>query len=406
MAAGINKQRHAILIYPGLFHDNANGSQVRATSLLQWLRANFTCVTLYAIDGYPEPINGAELKAAMARFYPDVEVVIEKYSKQLQWASKCKKLLQSINPFICGKLIKARIPRTTPKWEKLTAKPNSSLIFVNYTNTLFHLNGINPGQCIVETHDIQFLRKAKGPGRSSLTLGALMRFRLEFGILRTVAGAVGISRFEAYLIQNTAPETAVFYIPDYDQRPVKRLPLVDKRWDLLFIGSGNAINERGLVEMFARPDLDLGQYQIAISGNVCKLPSIKAIAATRKNVHLLGFVDDLEALYASSRACLCPTDGTGLNIKIVEALRFGRPVFASSSAMEALNAGHENCVFPVENSAMSAMLQDPADWVRASQASGEFYQKFVYGGDMGKLAEWTRGRAPCRNSGYLAQSVR
>ena len=93
-------------------------------------------------------------------------------------------------------------------------------------------------------------------------------------------------------------------------------------------------------------------------GRVGENTSVRAFAQDRPHIDLLGFVDDLSAIYAASKAAISPVDGTGLKIKAVEALGHGRPVFASRHSMEGLAPGYDRCVFPIERSLIERILWD------------------------------------------------
>ena len=57
-----------------------------------------------------------------------------------------------------------------------------------------------------------------------------------------------------------------------------------------------------------------------------------------EGVRILGFVDDLAALYAASRVICCPLlEGGGTRVKIIEAAAYGRPVVSSRIGAEGLD---------------------------------------------------------------------
>ena len=392
---------HAIMYYPGSFIGAANGSQVRALGLLSFLQAHFSRVSLYSLASDP-PWTPADREFLASKF-PSVRLVVEQVGVWTKWAARLKKIALMLFPGSARPILTARIAGQSPCLDRLVRESEDHVLCVNYVDNLSKLNGIEPARCVVETHDIQFLRRAIGGRRGPLSVASYARLRAEFGAVSAVAGAVGISRNETYLLRSLAPSTPSFYIPDYDPKPPVDCTSSDHRYDLLFVASSNIINQRGFRDLLDRSELDLVRYRIAICGSLCSVPSIRDLAQHHSNVTLLGFVDDLLALYAASKACLCPTTGTGLNIKILEALQHGKAVFASRSAMDALADGYGECVFRIGRAEFARILDDPHALARAKRAAHAYYRSFTSTGDLGDYARHLSGLAR-KQSGAIGVS--
>lgn len=104
---------------------------------------------------------------------------------------------------------------------------------------------------------------------------------------------------------------------------------------MLFVGSRNVINvkavelfvERVLPEIRAR----VGQAHLALVGSVCDEVD------DHPGIVKLGVVDDLSQAYASAEVVVIPTTfGTGLKIKTIEALGYGKPVVSTAVGAEGL----------------------------------------------------------------------
>lgn len=75
--------------------------------------------------------------------------------------------------------------------------------------------------------------------------------------------------------------------------------------------------------------------------NNCNLP---------KNVQVLGFVDNLDKLFFSAKAFLCPIfNGSGMKVKIVEALMHGKSIICTDFA--AIGYEKNKDVFEIANNA-------------------------------------------------------
>lgn len=114
-----------------------------------------------------------------------------------------------------------------------------------------------------------------------------------------------------------------------------------------------------------------------------------------------GFVKDLAAEYAAARLVLCPIwSGTGANIKLGEAIQFGRAVLATRHSAQAYNgflrANEELLVFDQPSEFIDVLvdaLQDSdrlrALEIRASQAASKYlnqgYVNRIIAEDVGRL---------------------
>ena len=59
-------------------------------------------------------------------------------------------------------------------------------------------------------------------------------------------------------------------------------------------------------------------------------------------IHYLGFVPDLDELYARSRVICCPMiNGGGTRVKLIEAAAYGKPMVATSVGAEGLAFRHD-----------------------------------------------------------------
>jgi glycosyltransferase involved in cell wall biosynthesis len=140
----------------------------------------------------------------------------------------------------------------------------------------------------------------------------------------------------------------------------------------------------------------LGKYRVAVCGKVCQQPDVIQVASHYPNVSLLGFVDDIDQIYRRSQAAVSPVVGTGLKIKIVDALAKGKPVFASPSSLAGLPPGYEGCVFPIQRQVVSRILDHEENRRAAVHESRAYFATFGQRGDHEELLRLLRGRLPVR----------
>ncbi len=135
-----------------------------------------------------------------------------------------------------------------------------------------------------------------------------------------------------------------------------------------YIGSPNYSNwhaiNRFLIEVW--PDLlamENSQVQLVIAGKICdwfNLLEPKRVASlAESHVHLLGEVRSLHEFYSQIDIAINPVQfGTGLKIKNVEALAYGKPlVTTASGALGMSPAAREHCIVVPDFRTMSEELQ-------------------------------------------------
>ncbi len=106
-----------------------------------------------------------------------------------------------------------------------------------------------------------------------------------------------------------------------------------------YMASDNPINQQSLTDMnaaiAARPNL-LERYDFHLAGAICN-----SSAASETPFKKLGFVDDISGFYQDTDIVINPNvGGTGLKIKSVEALAYGKAMVATKEAMVGLKSQH------------------------------------------------------------------
>lgn len=387
---------HAILVSWGSFMAQSNGSHARVLALLEFLRRRFDRVTLYSYAEHPaEPWTDAQ-RGVFAERFPDVEMVIDKESRPLKLAKKVKEALVTLFPDRAASILSLSLPGQAPGFARLVQEA-SGVFVVNYVDGLARLNGVPSARTVVETHDLKFLKRAKMTSTSPVSAIGLTRLRNEVASLGAQAGIIAITQAEAAFFRTMLGSEQIFCASIYDaEAPIKDIVSADQKavgpyasdHDLLFAASENPLNERGILRFLDTQSDWIGSWRIALCGRICERPEVRKRAAALPNLKLLGFVDDLPTLYRRCRLCLSPTDGTGLKIKVVEALRHGKPVLASPHSMSGLLDGFEQCVFPIEQTTAEKLLSDPAALIAAEEAAKRYYAMLSDSGDQVRLADF------------------
>ncbi|MFC2155564.1 glycosyltransferase [Acidobacteriota bacterium] len=114
-----------------------------------------------------------------------------------------------------------------------------------------------------------------------------------------------------------------------------------KEFDILFIGSGNVFNKQGMDWFFEKVYPLLSRsLQILIVGN------ITSHVPAHENVKCVPFVPEVDDVYHKARISICPLlGGTGIKIKVIEALSYNLPVVTTSKSVVGFpSKRHNGCL--------------------------------------------------------------
>ena len=152
------------------------------------------------------------------------------------------------------------------------------------------------------------------------------------------------------------------------------------------IGALNHANTDGLGELRGFLQHVEG---FVLAGKVCESPSV--LALPREKVTSIGLVPNVKTFYESVHSVVAPIRfGTGLKIKVLEALSAGKPILATSHSVEG---------FPKGISDMVAVRGEPAVWqsedlfsafddhdpIRQSEYINEFFSDSALRGEIAQL---------------------
>lgn len=166
----------------------------------------------------------------------------------------------------------------------------------------------------------------------------------EIRLLRQADAVIAIQNLEAREIAHLLPDREVFVAPLACR--MVAAPQPGGRRTVLFIGSNTAPNVIGL-----RWFLDAIWPTIRASIGDCELLVAGTVAAARigdgaAGVRLLGLVPDLDPLYREAGVVISPlTVGSGLKIKLIEALGQGKAVVATRITTEGCDADVATAIF-------------------------------------------------------------
>jgi glycosyltransferase involved in cell wall biosynthesis len=397
-----------IVYFNGTFMQRSNGAHARADSCLRFLLRHFERVIVYSFRNHLTCPWTDDLVHRFAAEYPRARLVLEQRSPCLVAMTRLKNILTAFMPSLARQAIRLSLPGAAPAYASLLNEHPNAVLIVNYVDGLTQLNGIRHQQLVVETHDIKFINYRFQNHKPASALRSVFKFRSEIALLSTAQAVIAISPTEAHLFRLLVDDAKVLYIPEFNQdgkvQDAETEDAEDFLYDLVFVGSDNILNVDGLIGFLEEQMPWLAKYRIAVCGKVCQQAAVTQIAKRHPNVSLLGFVEDIDQVYRRSKAALSPVLGTGLKIKIVDALAKGKPVFASQSSLAGLPPGYEGCVFPIEQRVMCRIL-DQAECRRAAvRESRAYFASFGQRGDHENLLGLLRGE-PAATQDHYAENV-
>ncbi|MCX7592253.1 MAG: glycosyltransferase family 4 protein [Fischerella sp.] len=196
---------------------------------------------------------------------------------------------------------------------------------------------------VILTHDVRHQRFAHFQKLGLTCSESDWSWEQEATQLSKAQVLLAIQEEDAKLLKHMAPQSEVISMPKAAIVHYSKVKQVPGR--CLFVGSGVDHNYYGLKWFLENVWLKVTQLidgcSLHVCGTVCDF-----IQETFPNVRLLGRVDDLEPEYGAAEVCLVPLlAGSGLKIKLVEAMSHGRACVSTSVGVQGLHEVVGNAVF-------------------------------------------------------------
>lgn len=179
-----------------------------------------------------------------------------------------------------------------------------------------------------------------------------------------------ISEDEKAFFSQFAQRPEYYYVPFFMEKNIS--PKNENiKYHIMFIGSDNPHNRKGIQWFFENvcPYL-FSSIRIVIVGSITKY-----ITPTT-NVTCLPLVEKISDIYHRSKISICPLlGGTGMKIKVVEALSFGLPVVTTSKGLAGFSSKIKNgCLVadtPEKFARMIQLLLSDNDFYNQQQKHAE-----------------------------------
>ncbi|OCK52374.1 hypothetical protein BA768_12335 [Chryseobacterium sp. CBo1] len=255
-------------------------------------------------------------------------------------------------------------------FEKIVEAKKYDYIIINYEfwAGLIDYKPSNNQTTIIDTHDWITLNEFyKNP---LLKIGD--RFEEEINNLNKFDKVITISNDENFVFKGFLGDKVVNIPPSF---PSHFFSNSEKKFDLIFVGSDNIFNIKSMKWFFDNvypilPD----NINIVIIGRICKH------LEKRKGVTLVEFSETLDEYYSQSKIAICPMlEGTGIKIKVIEALSFGLPVVGTERAVDGFSSRIANGCLTDNNpeifkDKIISLLQDESFYKSIKSQAEEYFK--------------------------------
>lgn len=244
--------------------------------------------------------------------------------------------------------------------------------YVNYSHLVRNNACIKNAKLILDTHD---LMTGQYKNQKGFRLGAT--FEEEINILNEFNETWSLSSDELYMFSQFATKAKHRFIPIMFTDNTRH-EKCEKHFDLIYVASDNPNNQAAAQWFFNKVYPLLPKHlKICVIGGITDF-----IPADLANVSRFRFVDDLKDLYLKSRISICPMlEGTGVKVKVVEALSFGLPVVCTLRGLDGLPVKKYNgCLMAEDETAfvshINGLLSDMDLYKQVQKDAIEMFEKY------------------------------
>jgi len=252
------------------------------------------------------------------------------------------------------------------KVKKLYVQRQYDVVLLSYVHWGNLIDNIPyPTYKIIDTHDFITVQHALKKNQRPNVVGATLN--AELSILKKFDEIWTYSMEEKYIFEQfTQRSVQLIPVAFPPKEFVSAVPMTYK-YDVLYVASDNPHNVKSILWFCENVLPLLGDgISIAIVGRICEFVPDHA------KLIKLGVVDRLDEVYQASKVVICPMlSGTGVKIKVLEALSYHKPVVTTTRGVDGLiNKRQNGCI-------IGDTAEDFAKSIQMLLEDSAFYQKNV-----------------------------
>lgn len=324
---------HILLVFPHNFCECRNGVQKRIAELVQYLNRRRFTVDLLALKNFQSRWN----VSVQTKRLPGIRnLYFYDHSKglKIKFIHNLLRFRFKANKNLLGQEI-SHLPNYAftglrKLFNRIIRRNDYDFILISYVQwaSLIKGNETLPGKTILTMEDCLSWNLA-GNHPDKVPLNQLLSEESE--LVNLFDQVVCLSWEEMEYFSKHTDKPKFHYVPVFMDRG-KSMPGISKEFDILFIGSGNESNQRGIKWFFdfVYPILHK-ELKILIVGKIAETVS------EYQNVSKIDFVEDLQDVYQKSGISIIPLqDGTGMKVKVIESLAYGIPVVSTTYGLSGM----------------------------------------------------------------------
>ncbi|WJS95672.1 glycosyltransferase [Flavobacterium johnsoniae] len=241
--------------------------------------------------------------------------------------------------------------------------------YVYWSRLIKKSPNLKNSRLIIDTHDFltsQFQKKKK------FQLGRF--FQKEIEILSAFDKILVISPEEKYVFSQFVDKEIALAT---HALPSKNNSKTESKYDLIYVASDNEHNIAAVNWFFENVYPLLSKsIKIAVIGKISQY------VGEFENVEKISFIENLDTAYQQSKIALCPMlSGTGVKIKVIEALSFGIPVVCNERGIDGLsNKTNNGCLVTNDPNEFAEyihkLLNDEDFYAQISSEATSFFNNF------------------------------
>lgn len=335
--------KNLLIVYPHDFREGKSGIDSRYIELLKYFKTRDFNVDMLTLTNFQSPWkNPGTAGGNLVRdihfydFKKGSRGQKQKNKKRDLWA-RLRKRIPSC--FAFTHLPDFAYPGMKKQFDKILGQDRYDFIIISYVYwaNLVKSGVIGETRTVLDLSDFMTLNRFDSSG-GDVKIGNMIEEEIRrIDLFDTV---MCISGEEKTFFSRFALKPRYYYVPFFMKKNEPVTGSVPK-YDILFIGSDNPHNQKGIKWFFEKifPLLDPA-FKVLIVG------TISGFVNPRNNVTCRSYAGDLGEVYGESRISICPLlGGTGMKIKVVEALSFGLPVVTTSKGLSGFPSKiHNGCL--------------------------------------------------------------
>jgi len=366
-----------LVVYPHNFFARRMGIDTRYYELMHYFKSRHFSVDLLSLKNYESSWEHQDAKEdGLLNELFLYDFAGGKLSDRKNWQKLFRRLLKGKAAFgmVYDKLPDSAFPGMQRKFKDILSKKQYDFILLSYVHwaNLIDPSTQVPGKLILDLSDFITLNLFDMHEGKIDTAALLEEEIRRVGLFEKV---MCISAEEMWFFSQSVRNSEFFYIPFFMKK--KKPPAAAKKeFDILFVGSDNTFNKKGMKWFFENifPLLN-PSVRVLIVGRIASFVPVK------ENVTCIPFAPDLDDIYNKVKIAICPLlGGTGIKIKVIEALSFDLPVVTTSKGVVGFPSKvHNGCMVadtPQEFAAhISGLLKDQNLYRGYSKMAGNYFME-------------------------------